>query len=56
MGEEDCPAVVDELVKVDLSMGSESLEVGGYLYVSELFTSDHGFSIPVDPSRRRGCS
>ena len=31
MGEEDGPAVVDELVEIDLTMGSLSLEIGSYM-------------------------
>ena len=34
VGEKDGPAVVDPLVEVNLALGSCSLEVGGYNYVS----------------------
>lgn len=34
VGEKDGPAVANPLVEVDLALGSRSLEVGGYNYVS----------------------
>lgn len=30
VGEEDGPAIADKLVEVDLALGGQSLEVGGY--------------------------
>ena len=56
VGEEDCPAVVDELVEVNLSMRGKSLEVGSYLSVSKPLAFDAELNLPVDPNRRRGCS
>lgn len=57
VGEKDGPAISDELMEVNLALGSQCLEVGGYQGWSVV--QDHISPIqylPVDPRRRRGCS
>lgn len=60
VGEEDCPAVADELVEIDLTMGSLGLEVGCYTETMSNGLGNYScywsINLPVDPRRNRGCS
>lgn len=49
VGEEDGPAVADELVEVNLALGGQRLEVGGYRNVVSIISTAGVFSI--DPYR-----
>ena len=60
VGEEDGPAVTDELVEVNVAVGGLGCEVGGCKLVSipdsSITIISFSWHIPVAPRRNRGCS